>query len=118
MTASGPAQVEASRPLQIRVPDDRQAVANYANHAMASFMGTEFLVTFAQILPPSAQDTEATQAILGSGSIDARVVTRLVMPADKFAEMAENFAKLATQLREQGLISTPKEQQAGRRKRR
>jgi hypothetical protein len=73
------------------------------------FSGCEFVLTFAQVLPPSALDAEALKAILAGETIEATVVTQLVMPVEKFAEMATNFAALVERLRDQGQLPAPKE---------
>jgi hypothetical protein len=95
--------------LEIRLPRDPSVEVKYANHVVANFNEGAFVVTFAQVVPPPLHAEEKLLEVLAEGYIEGKVITRLVIPADKFAEMVESFGKLVSSLRARGLISKPKE---------
>lgn len=90
--------------IRIRLAEDAPPEARFVNHAVANFNGTEFLITFAQVVPPADREGAAWQRVVQNKELEAAVVARFAMPVAKFAEMAAAWAGLVAGLRERGLI--------------
>lgn len=90
--------------IRIQLPNKVDGEAKYANHVLANFTGEEFVITFAQVIPPPILPGDPIPDYLREGYIDANVIGRMVLSADKFVEVTQNWARLVARLQETGRL--------------
>ena len=88
----------------IREPDGLDT--KFVNHVIANFNGSEFVVTLSQVIPPVQREGADWDAFLARRELEARVVSQVAMPIEKFVEVSDAFASMVARLRQSKLIPT------------
>lgn len=99
-----------ARLIRVRVPGRVEGEAHFSNHVLANFTGTEFVVTFAQVIPPPILPGDSVPEYIQQGFIDATVIGRFVVPADKFVEMSKSWTRLIAALEDKGRLPRSREE--------
>lgn len=90
---------DRKRRISVRIPADQNDPLAYSNGVLTNFTGNEFFVTFYQVLPPPFHNPGELPDVL-----DAKIVSRIAITPDKWAEAVDSFVSQIKKLRDEGSI--------------
>lgn len=98
---------DISRPLtvKVRMVDSPPTGIQFVNHMTSQFTAEEFILTFAQIVPPSGAEL-TPEEFMAITRVDARVVCRVGLSVDRMRQLIEilneNYSKYLARFETEG----------------